>query len=161
MSGTTLSNNNISSITLTGYWTLPTVGSPGTIRKVTGHGEFILKQGKTTILFKFYYSGQWKLVGTTLSNQAGITLTGTWVIPTNVSTPGTIKHTTTGSGYLSVNAKIDAGSEVDEEALDDDDVGQLWERSADDDSGFFNLKNLNSGFFLTMQTANTLTIGKN
>ena len=62
-------------------------------------------------------------------------------------------------GYLSTNGKTAAGSVVVEEAVDACDVGQLWDRSANDDSGFFNLKNLNSGLFLTMKTANEFTIG--
>ena len=95
-----------------------------------------------------------------LSNQAGITLTGTWVIPTVVGTPGTIQNTVTGAnGYLSVNDNTDAGSVVVEEALDSSDVGQQWERSDNLGSGFFNLKNPNSGLFLTMKTADRLTIG--
>ena len=97
--------------------------------------------------------------GTTLSNRHGITLTGTWVIPT-VGTPGTIQNTVKGaSGYLSVNENTDAGSVVVEEELDSSDVGQQWETSANDGSGFFTLKNPNSGLVLTMKTANTLTIG--
>ena len=98
--------------------------------------------------------------GTALSNKAGITLTGNWQIPNSGST-GNIQNTATGAnGYLSVNAKTAAGSTVVEEALDANDVGQQWERSVDDGSGFFTLKNPNSGLFLTMKTANTLTLGK-
>ena len=97
--------------------------------------------------------------GTALSNKAGITLTGNWQIP-NSGLTGNIQNTITGSnGYLSVNANTDAGSTVVEEALDANDVGQQWERSVDDGSGFFTLKNPNSGLFLNMKTANTLTIG--
>ena len=117
------------------------------------------KLKKTTPL-KLYYLGKWKMDGKKFSNQAGITLIGTWVVPTVVGTPGTIQNTVTGAnGYLSVNDNTDAGSVVVEEALDSSDVGQQWERSANDDLGFFNLKNPNSGLFLVMKTANTLTIG--
>ena len=116
------------------------------------------KEKKTTP-FKLYYLGQWKLDGTALSNKAGITLTGNWQIPNSGST-GNVQNTITGvNGYLSVNAKTAAGSTVVEEALDANDVGQQWERSVDDGSGFFTLKNPNSGLFLTMKTANKLTIG--
>ena len=59
---------------------------------------------------------------------------------------------------MSTNGNSEAGSAVVEVGLDDSDVGQKWEKSADDDSGFFTLKNMNSGLFLTMKTANTLTI---
>ena len=98
--------------------------------------------------------------GTKLINQAGITLTGNWVIPTVVGTPGTIQNTVTGaSGYLSVNYNTDAGSVVVEEALDSSDLGQQWERSINNAFGFFTLQNPNSGLFLTMKTANKLTIG--
>ena len=97
--------------------------------------------------------------GTALSNKAGITLTGNWQIPNSGST-GNIQNTITGAnGYLSVNANTAAGSTVVEEALDTNDVGQQWERSANDDSGFFNLQNPKSGLFLTMKIGNTLTIG--
>ena len=96
--------------------------------------------------------------GTTLSNQAGTTLTGIWQIPT-VGTPGAIQNIATG-GYLSANANTEAGSEVVEEPLGSSDVGQQWERSANDDSGFFNLKHPTSGLFLTMNPDDhTLTLG--
>ena len=95
--------------------------------------------------------------GTTLSTRTGVTLTGNWQIP-SVGTLGTIQNTATG-GYLSANANTDAGSVVVEEPLDSSDVGQQWERSANDGSGFFNLKNSNSESFLTMKTTNKLTIG--
>ena len=77
--------------------------------------------------------------------------------------PGAIQNTTkaNGMGYLSTNGKTAAGSVVVEEAEDTNDDDQKWERSANDDSGFFNLKNPNSGLFLTMKTANTLPLGKN
>ena len=51
-----------------------------------------------------------------------------------------------------------AGSAVVEEALDATDAGQEWERSADDSSGYFTLKNPNSGKFLSAANADTLTI---
>ena len=103
-------------------------------------------------------SMEWKLEGTTLSTRTGVTLTGSWQIP-SLGKIGTIQNTATG-GYLSANANTDAGSVVVEEPLDFSDVGQLWERSTKDDSGFFNVRNPNSRLFLTMKTANTLTIGK-
>ena len=107
-----------------------------------------------------YYLGQWKFEGTTLSTRTGGILTGNWQIP-SVGTPGAIQNTATanGMGYLSTNGKTAAGSVVVEEAEDTNDDDQKWERSANDNSGFFNLKNPNSGLFLTMKTANTLTIG--
>ena len=61
--------------------------------------------------------------------------------------------------YLSVNGNTDAGSAVVEEYFDSSDVGQQWEISSIDDSGFFTLKNPNSGLFLTMKTENKFTIG--
>ena len=60
--------------------------------------------------------------------------------------------------FLPIDHK-DAGSVVVEKDLDSSDVGQQWERSSHDDLGFFTLKNPNSGLFLTMKTANKLTIG--
>ena len=60
---------------------------------------------------------------------------------------------------MSVYDIQDAVSEVVEKPLNSIDVGQRWERSANDDSGFFTLRNPNSGLFLTKRTANTLTIG--
>ena len=109
--------------------------------------------------------GQWKLEGTTLSNRDFGTLTGNWQIP-SVGTPGPIT-TADGMAYLRTNNKPAVGSSVEEEDVSyrymgnslyyDDD--QKWERSANDDSGFFSLKNPKSGFFLTMKAANKLTIG--
>ena len=52
-------------------------------------------------------------------------------------------------GYLSTNGKTDAGSVVVEEAVDTNDDDQKWERSSDDGSGYFTLKNPTSGLFLT------------
>ena len=98
--------------------------------------------------------------GTALSNEAGITLTGNWELPAPGST-GTIKNTDTGM-YLSVNDKTEDGSEVVEEALDDTDVGQQWERSEsdpDDPMCYFTIMNPNSGKYLTgSDPPNTLTI---
>ena len=62
-------------------------------------------------------------------------------------------------GYLSTNGKTAAGFVVVEEALDTNDDDQKWERSANDDSGFFNLRHPKSGLFLSMKTANKLIIG--
>jgi len=105
-------------------------------------------------------NGTWKLEGTQLSNLAGITLTGNWELPAPGST-GTIKNTDTGM-YLSVNDKTEDGSEVVEEALDDTDVGQQWERSEsdpDDPMCYFTIMNPNSGKYLTgSDPPNTLTI---
>ena len=113
---------------------------------------------KKTTPFKLYYLGQWKLDGTALSNKAGITLTGTWILP-DIGTNGPVQNTATDL-YLSTNGETAAGSEVVEEAVDEDDDDQKWERSAEDGSGFFTLKNPNSGLFLTKKkTANTLIIG--
>ena len=94
------------------------------------------------------------MAGTTLANEAGVTLTGNWQLP-GVGATGTIQNTATGdNGYLSVNANTAAGSEVVEEALDATDAGQQWERSAEDVSGYFTLKNPTSDKFLTAATTN-------
>ena len=97
--------------------------------------------------------------GTTLSNQLGITLTGNWVLPT-VGTPGTIQNTYfEENGYLSTNGNIEDGSIVEAMGLVANDSSQQWERSADDDSGYFTLRNLESGKFLSgYNPPNTLTI---
>merc|ERR1712156_792852 len=60
------------------------------------------------------------------------------------------------NGYLSTNGKIEAGSSVEEVALVANDDGQVWERSANDDSGYFTLKNPKSAKFLTQLTGKTL-----
>jgi len=99
------------------------------------------------------------LSGTTLTNMAGITLTGSWVVP-DAGVTGTIENTDT-SAYLGVQAiggVTGAGSPVVEEDLDSNDLGQQWERSADDDSGYFTLKNPTSGAHLTAVTENQVTI---
>ena len=104
--------------------------------------------------------------GTTLSNRDFGTLTGNWQIP-SVGTPGPIT-TANGMAYLRTNNAPAVGSVVEEEDVSyrymgnslyyDDD--QKWERSANDDSGFFNLKHPNSGLFLTMNPDHhTLTLG--
>ena len=156
--------------TLGGNWELPNVGTPGTIQNTnTGDdgylsvnnefvGESVQKQqGKKTSPSKLYYLGLWKLEGTTFSTQTGIILPGNWEIP-SVGTSGTIQNTAT-EKYLSVNGIIEDGSVVVEESLDSNDVGQQWERSANDDSGFFKIKIPDSGLFLTMRVANSLKIG--
>ena len=105
-------------------------------------------------------SMEWKLEGTTLSNRNGVTLTGNWQIP-SFGTPGPIINTATanGMGYLSTNGKTAEGSVVVEEAVDINNDGQKWERSSDNGSGYFTLKNPTSGMYLFMKTADTLTIG--
>ena len=67
---------------------------------------------------------------------------------------------------MTVNAEAYAGSVVLEKTYtvakyynDPDGWTQQWERTANDGSGFFNLKNPNSGLFLTMKTENKFTIG--
>ena len=86
--------------------------------------------------------------GKTLSNKHGITLNGSWELPL-VGTPGTIQNRDAGDhGYLSTNGNTKAGSTVNEVSLVANDNGQQWERSADDDSGYFTLKNPKSGKFL-------------
>ena len=104
------------------------------------------------------------LKGTKLSNRDGLILAGTWQIP-SAETTGPIRNTSAANDpknlndYLSTNGKTTEGSVVVKEPMDEDDVDQIWERSAHDGTGFFNLKNPNSGLHLTMKTANTLTIG--
>ena len=50
------------------------------------NGESVQKQQcKKTTPLTLYILGKWKLEGTKLSNQAGIALTGNWVLP-NVGT---------------------------------------------------------------------------
>ena len=89
-----------------------------------------------------------------------MTLIGNWELPTN-GTPGTIQNIIKGdNGYLSTMGKIEAWSEVKEVALDVNDVGQQWERSKPDDSGYFTLKSPKSGKFLTGHKQ-TLTIEGN
>ena len=94
--------------------------------------------------------------GTTLSNRHGITLNGTWYIPDTGETE-TIKNNATGK-YLSTDDYNEAGSAVVEVSFDPNDDGGKWERSANDDSGYFTLKNPKSGRFLYAQTPDRLTI---
>ena len=97
-----------------------------------------------------------------MSNQAGIILNGTWQLPA-ANSIGTIQNTDSGtSGYLSTNGNTTAGSSVEEVAWVADDVGQQWERSVNDDSGYFTLMNPNSGRILTAdKPLNTLRIHGN
>ena len=86
--------------------------------------------------------------GNKLINKVGFTLHDNWKIPT-VDTPGTIQNIDSGdNGYLSTKGEIEAWSRGEEGALDANDGGQQWERSADDDSGYFTLRNTMSGKFL-------------
>ena len=62
------------------------------------------------------------------------------------------------NGYLSTKGSIAKGSAVEEVAFVANDDGQQWERSADDDSGYFTLKNPTSGAHLTAVTENQVTI---
>ena len=87
----------------------------------------------------------------TLSNKAGITLPGRWALP-SAGTTGTIQNQDSGAlnGYLDTNGTTADGSAVFEEALHGAiEDGQLWERSADDSSGYFTLMNPKSGKLLT------------
>ena len=93
--------------------------------------------------------------GEILSNNAGITLIGRWVLPT-AGTTGTIGNKASGAnkGYLDTYGNTAAGSAVFEEALHvmfdgSTDDGQLWERSDEDSSGYFTLMNPKSGKLLT------------
>ena len=87
--------------------------------------------------------------GEILSNKAGITLIGRWVLPT-ADTTGTIQNKDSGAknGYLDTYGKTVDGSAVFEEEESKDD-GQQWERSVDDSSGYFTLTNPKSGKILT------------
>ena len=99
----------------------------------------------------------WKLDGTTLSNKAGLTLTGNWVLPSE-GDYRTIQNTDNGvNGYLTANGNTAAGSAVVEDALHDK---YEWDRS-EDISGYFTLLNVYCGKFLSGQssgTPNSLTI---
>ena len=102
------------------------------------------------------------MVGTILSNKAGITLTGNWVLPSEGKF-GTIQNTNTGvNGYLTTNGNTAAGSAI-VEAAQDGSYDQLWYRSHYH-SGYFTLMNMNCRIFLTGQssgTPNSLTIEGN
>merc|ERR1712079_981929 len=86
----------------------------------------------------------------TLSNIAGTTVTGTWVLPASSAT-GT-------NGYLSSNALTAAGSTVGKEARDTSDAGQNWFRSSSDILGYFTLRNTNSGKYLNANGPTTLIL---
>ena len=98
------------------------------------------------------------MTGTTLSNIAGTTVTGTWVLPASSAT-GTIQDSATGTnGYLSSNALTAAGSTVVKEARDTSDAGQNWFRSSSDILGYFTLRNTNSGKYLNANGPTTLIL---
>ena len=78
--------------------------------------------------------------GTKLSNMAGNTLPGNWKLPSPDRT-GYIQNTDIGEyGYLNANSKNAPNLQVVEEALDVNNRGQLWKRSADDGSGYIILE---------------------
>ena len=94
------------------------------------------------------------MVGTILSNKAGITLTGNWVLPSE-GKRGSIQNIDTGvNGYLTTNENTAAGSAVVEGAC-----CYLWTRSMEV-SGYFTLINIHGKFLtgLSSGTPNSLTI---
>ena len=93
-------------------------------------------------IFMKYFQGKWKLFGTTLENEAGITLPGSWQLPATGKI-NSIKNNDTNM-YLAVNAVT-----VVEENFNANNVRQQWKRSADDGSGYFTLTNPKTGKFLT------------
>ena len=115
---------------------------------------------KAALFILCHLKGLWKLDGTTLSNKAGITLTGNWLLPSG-GRYGTIQNTDTG-GYLTINGNTAAGSAVVEEALHN---SYEWRRLRSHEvSGYFQLIHYASGKFLTGQsngTPNSLTIEGN
>ena len=110
------------------------------------------------------------MVDSTLTNQSGVTLDGKWKIDgkniTNVEDASKV--------FGVVDNGKDAGTEVNvAETLSVNDLGQQdtkqevsgqkasgqhWERSADNGLGYFTLKNLNSGKFLSAVTPDKITI---
>ena len=100
--------------------------------------------------------------GKKLSNLAGDILPDKWQIP-SVGTLGTIQNTYT-KGCLGITDKKYPypGSSVVPEVCNSADVGQQWEQydwKGAECVNSFKLLNPNSGFILTMDAANTLTIG--
>ena len=81
-------------------------------------------------------AGKWKLNGTKLYNQRyGTQQSGNWELPA-VGTPGTIQNKDNGNdGYLYIGPYND----ILESKFDTNVDGELWERSADDESGYFTL----------------------
>ena len=92
-----------------------------------------------------------------LKNQAGVTLNDKWLLPDG-GEKGIISNKNSDK-YLSIKDN-DPGSEVVEEALNPNTLANAheWQRSADDSSGYFTLKNSKSGRFLTAVTADKVTI---
>ena len=97
--------------------------------------------------------------GNTLSNQAGFTLDGNWKLP-EANEVGTIENADdTTKGFGVENDGMDAGTKVDvDENLNDNDIGQQWERSVNDNSGYFTLRSPHSGYLFTAFTPKKLTI---
>ena len=97
--------------------------------------------------------------GNTLSNQAGFTLDGNWKLP-EANMVGTIENADdTTKGFGVENDGMDAGTKVDvDEILNDNDIGQQWERSEKDEDGYFTLKNPNACLYLSAFTSYKITI---
>ena len=90
-----------------------------------------------------------------LSNKAGIALTGKWKIEGR----NIINAINTTKGFGVVDDAKAARSKVSvDETLSENDDGQQWEKSAVDSSGYFTLKNPNSGKFLSAITADKIII---
>ena len=103
---------------------------------------------KSALFILCRLKGLWKLDGTTLSNKAGITLTGNWKIPGEGYT-GPIINTDTG-GWMTANGNFAAGSAVVEGAQ----YASEWKQSVEV-SGYFTLMNIYCGKFLTGQSSST------
>ena len=91
-------------------------------------------------------AGKWKLNGKKLYNQRyGTQQSGSWKLPP-VGTLGTIQNTENGDdGYLYIGPNND----ILEWRLDTNIDGQQWERSADDESGYFTLTSKSGGKYIT------------
>ena len=121
-----------------------------------------LLKKKTSKPYRYYcitncfFKAKWMLIGTTLSNQAGINLTGNWDLPKISPPTGTIRNMATNC-YLSVN--VTGYAVVEEAFVDNNNAGQEWERSADDENSYFMLRNPNYKSYLTAYaTSDTLNI---
>ena len=93
------------------------------------------------------------MIGTRLFNQAGVIVTGKWKLEGG----NIINSNDTTKGFGVAN---DTTIEVDVDAtLSENHTGQHWEFGVKDGKGYFTIKHLASGKYLTAFTADKLKIG--
>ena len=103
----------------------------------------------------------WRIVGTTLINKANLwKSTDAWKLP-GLDKFGMIENTSVNKSLKIEQNQNTKTNEVKEEAKDNDDSLQKWNRKKTDRSDYFLLKNPKTGTFLTAASNGQLTVDGN